>query len=676
MRTIEPQQALPLSIRGDTREIYARIRNYLAGQFVGATRDEALVEEVVKCVFCAALIARDENESPSDPEGIAKLYRRQLSRLKTLLPDLFEPSTDINLDPTSLRYVHEQLRDLDFLDLDADPIGDAYEAFIGSATRGAEGQFFTPQNAVRLLVEIVDPQPGEKVIDPACGAGGFLSYTAKRLLQKGTPGGEISQCLVGIDKDKYLSRLAQAHVGLVTLSRPRIYCGDSLAWAASAGTSMLSKDEIGSFDVVLANPPFGARIVAATEDVQRRFALGHTWKRGRDQRWNQTAALQSRVSPQILFVERLLSLVRPGGRVGVVLPESLISGKSYRHVVQHMRDVANLTAVIGMPEDLFKTSGKGGTHTKVCLLVLKRKEALDSKVPRVFFAEAEWCGNDSRGRSIARDELPEIAERFKKFAAGRLKGHSHLGYQLAPERIHDGILAPRYYDPNVDATLERLAETHDLVPVQRLLDHGVLEIGSGHEVGKLAYGSGAVPFVRTSDISNWEIKLDPKHSVSEELYNSLAAKQDVRAGDILMVRDGTYLIGTCALVTEYDTKIVFQSHLYKLRIKKPDVLSPYLLLAALSSEPVQLQIQAKRFTQDIIDSLGDRIAELVLPLPKSKVVRDRITEMVKKSISERVLSRELARRACRELVATDEALLPTGLLAASATPMELCSGVD
>ena len=333
-----------------------------------------------------------------------------------------------------------------------------------------------------------------------------------------------------------------------------------------------------------------------------------------------------------------------------MLPESLISGKTFRHVVQFIRDTTHIRAVIGMPEDLFKTSGKGGTHTKVCLLLLEKRKEKSGKEPFVFMAEARWCGNDSRGRSIGRDELPEIGKRFKAGVAGKLKGHSHLGYMISPSRISDNVLAPRYYDPEVDAALERLRATHDLVTVQKLLDDGVLEISTGHEVGKLEYGGGTVPFVRTSDISNWEIKRDPKHCVSEEVFEALAAKQDVRVGDILMVRDGTYLIGTCAFVTEYDTRIVFQSHMYKLRVLKPAVLSPYLLLAALSSEPVLRQIQAKRFTQDIIDSLGDRITELVLPFPKNQAVRRRIDDMVEKSIMERVASRELARKACVDLV--------------------------
>ena len=654
-RTIDRQQALPLPTGGDTREAYSRIRNFLAGRLVGATRDEALVEEVVKCIFCRASSVYDGEAVPEDPIALAKFYRNHFSRLKTLLPDVFDSASEILLDPPSLQYVDQQLREIDFRDPLTDPIGDAYEAFIGSATRGAEGQFFTPQGAVRLLVDLVDPRPGERVIDPACGAGGFISYTARRLAQQGVEPATISQSLVGIDKDEYLARLARAHVGLVTLSAPRIYCGDSLAWTPANSGSMLDSDEIGSFDVVLTNPPFGAKIVAASEEAQRKFALGYSWRCDRDGRWHRTTQLQPRVPPQILFVERVLSLVKPGGRIGVVLPESLISGKSYRHVVQYMRDAAHVRAVIGMPEDLFKTSGKGGTHTKVCLLLLEKKREHHARVRpiSVFMAEAQWCGNDSRGRSIDRDELPEISRRYQELAAGRLEGHSRLGYQLSPDQITDNVLAPRYYDPEVEVTLGRLSATHELVSVQRLLDEGVLEISTGHEVGKLAYGGGTVPFVRTSDISNWEIKRDPKHCVSDEDYALLARKQDVRAGDILMVRDGTYLIGTCAFITEYDTRMVFQSHMYKLRVKQPKRLSPYLLLAVLSSEPVQQQIRSKRFTQDIIDSLGDRIAELVLPLPKSDATRKRIADAVQKSILERVASRELARQACLDVVSVD-----------------------
>ncbi|MDE2706195.1 MAG: restriction endonuclease subunit M, partial [Gemmatimonadota bacterium] len=210
---------------------------------------------------------------------------------------------------------------------------------------------------------------------------------------------------------------------------------------------------------------------------------------------------------------------------------------------------------------------------------------------------------------------------------------------------------PRYYNPEPQEELEKLSDSHECISFKTLVEDGAIEVKTGDEVGKLAYGTGSIPFVRTSDISNWEVKLDPKHGVSDEIYNQYKDRQDVREGDILMVRDGTYLIGTCAYISKYDTKIVFQSHLYKIRVNKPEVISPFLLLAALSSKPAIGQIQAKRFTQDIIDSLGNRIYELILPIPKDKKKRDKVERMVRKSINDRVESRELARRAKLEITA-------------------------
>lgn len=148
------------------------------------------------------------------------------------------------------------------------------------------------------------------------------------------------------------------------------------------------------------------------------------------------------------------------------------------------------------------------------------------------------------------------------------------------------------------------------------MEQGLVSVRTGHEVGTLAYGTGPIPFIRTSDIANWEIRGDPKHGVSVQIYEALAEKQQVEIGDILMVRDGTYLVGTCAVVTELDTRILFQSHLLKLKSLDHETLDPYLLLGVLSSHIVKEQIWSKRFTQDIIDILGPGWGELVLPWPK------------------------------------------------------------
>ena len=106
-----------------------------------------------------------------------------------------------------------------------------------------------------------------------------------------------------------------------------------------------------------------------------------------------------------------------------------------------------------------------------------------------------------------------------------------------------------------------------------------------------------------------------------------------------MVKDGTYLIGTCAIVTKYDLPMLFQSHIYKLRVAEPDKLNPFLLLAALSSSFVQRQIKSFCVSQDIIDSLGDRINQIRIAVPKSGEARKRIADLVEKVISDRIEAR-------------------------------------
>ncbi len=121
-----------------------------------------------------------------------------------------------------------------------------------------------------------------------------------------------------------------------------------------------------------------------------------------------------------------------------------------------------------------------------------------------------------------------------------------------------------------------------------------------------------IPFVRTSDITNWEIKTIPKQGVSEEIYQLYAEKEDVQSGDILLVRDGTYLIGTNCIVTQLDIPMIFQSHILKFRVVDKEKIDPYLLFLALNSSLVQRQIRTKQFTRDVIDTLGQRFKEVII----------------------------------------------------------------
>lgn len=648
------------------RQIFQRLRNYLAGRVVGVTRDSALLDEVVKCLFCHTELMRTgalPGASVSEIE-LSKLYRRTFRTIIKTFPNLFEEDDEIMLDPHSLWYTHGALSGIDPSSEDSDPLGDAYQAFVGNEIRGNEGQFFTPTAAVTWLVQALDPRPGETVIDPACGSGAFLGVTAAHMQALGATPDQLQAHITGIEKDAFLATLAARHLSLTIGRESRIHCADSLSFLTKDGKQLPKKLE-GSFDVVFANPPFGAKIISADNNVRSKFELAHKRIKDKSGRYQFTDELSARTPPQVLFVERIVSLLRPGGRAGVVLPESVISSSKHAYVVDFLLQYAEVTSVVGMPESLFKTSGKGGTHTKTCLLTLRKKDKSRTPLSKIYFAEARWCGHDSRGNSVPKNDLPVALAEFKRGSAvlplNKRKPRASqqllsseqskpFGVWLDETEIKDLVLAPRYYDPEGRAELLALSQSHYLLRFGDLVDTNIISYSTGVEIGKLAYGTGDIPFIRTSDISGWEIKLDPKHTVSEEIYSRYASKLDVQADDILMVKDGTYLIGTCAIITKYDERMLYQSHLYKIRVNDQSLICPHLLLAALSSEPVQRQIQSKRQTQDIIDSLGARIKDLVLPIPKSVATRQRLKKMVRKVIADRMEARELGRRARLEIV--------------------------
>lgn len=627
-------------------DAFEDIRNYLAGKAIGITRDKSLLNEVVKCLFCKTRLASQDLSEKSNEE-IATIYRRIFTRLKAELSEIFDETSEILLDPDSIAFIDKKLNHTDLEDPHDDPLSILYQTFIGSEIRGNEGQFFTPIAAVKWIVEAIEPKLGEKIIDPACGAGSFLSYAARYLKENGGKEKAISKNIFGIEKDEYLSKLAKTHLALATFNQSNIVCGDSIERKIQSNGKIPFEID-NQFDIVLANPPFGAKIKIGTEETKKKFDLAHKWtkKRG-SETFVKSDNLIDNPTPQILFLELFIRLLKPGGRMGIVVPESLITSLGNAYVVQYLREHVHINAVIGMPESLFKTSGKGGTHTKTCLLIATRLPSNSIK-KGIFMAEAKWCGHDSRGNQIPYNDLPFILNEYK----GKKRGKStqSLGYWVSQNSISENILAPRYYNPEIENGFQKLSSSHELILIGDLVDKGIIEITTGDEIGKLAYGTGEIPFVRTSDISNWEVKLDPKHGVSEDIYELYKKRQDVQEGDLLMVKDGTYLIGTCAYITKYDTRILYQSHLYKIRVLQRDKLSPFLLLAALSSNVVRSQIQSKRFTQDIIDTLGKRIYELTIPIPRDKKRGKEIENMVMTSINDRVESRELARKAKQMIV--------------------------
>jgi len=633
-------------------EVFKQIYYYLYSNS-NIPRAERLGAEMIRILFSKIY---DETYNKNGKEFIAESHEneqevsnriiRLFERVKEAFPDVFDREERIYLDDKSIKYVVEKLQNHVLMNTERDVISEAFQAFWGPGLRGEKGQFFTPRNIVKMCVDILNPKSDERVIDPACGSGGFLVEVLSFLKER-----EYFRNVYGIDKEKDLVKICKAYMAIIGDGHANIFCADSLhpeSWAGEMKKEI--KDE--SFDVVLTNPPFGAKIFIEEKKILKNYKLGHEWIRERSDKWEISDSIFKQV-PQILFIERCLQLLKPGGRMAIVLPDGVFGNPSDRYVWQFVLENARILAIVSLSPETFLPS----THTKTSILFLERKKN-NKENYEIFMGIADKVGHDkngkiifkmdttgnyildNRGNRIIDDDLPLIASKYEEFRDA-IHRASHIGFSIRLSEISNYVFIPSYYDPEIKQKLKEMEVTgkYRITTIKELVEEGLLSIKRGHEIGSRYYGMGDVPFVRTSDVVNWEIKIDPVKSIPEEIYENYRKRQDIRENDILLVTDGTFLIGRTAIVTSLDEKLVIQSHIRRIRCLKFERLHPYLLFYLLNTEIVQKQIEGKTFVQATISTIGERLYEIVLPIPTSKEVINKIINAVSEVIKLKVEAR-------------------------------------
>ena len=251
---------------------------------------------------------------------------------------------------------------------------------------------------------------------------------------------------------------------------------------------------------------------------------------------------------------------------------------------------------------------------------------------------------DKKGDKIIDDDIPLITSKFKDHLSNKSlsNSHDHLGFNINKNQIKNDIFIPEYYNPEIGNELKKLknSKKFDLISIEELLKKKIISITRGNEIGSQNYGTGNIPFVRTSDLVNWEIKFDPIKAVSNEVYDQFKKSQNIKLNDILFVNDGTFLIGRTAMVTQQDIKIVIQSHVKKFRVENTKLLNPFYFFYLLNSKIVKKQVLSKTFVQATISTIGNRIKEIVLPITKNKSEIIKISKEIQKIIIDKSKLRE------------------------------------
>ncbi|MBA7568732.1 hypothetical protein ES708_10466 [subsurface metagenome] len=380
-------------------------------------------DEISKLLFCKL---QDEKESSITKKG--EHYKFQVGTYETAdevfnrINSIYQAAKqkdsevfkdDIRLEPKIVYSVVEHLQGINFNKTDLDIKGVAFERFMEDFFRGKMGQYFTPRELIRFSVRMLNPQTDDMLLDPACGSGGFLLNAMDLIREQAEKEHDddpvdayrvwhdfAKDNIYGIDINDQIARVCKMSMILHDDGHTHVISVDSLTDMQEI-KRIHGKFAENTFDLILTNPPFGAMVKQAEKPYLQKYVLG----KGRK---NQKT--------EILFIERCLEFLRPGtGRMGIVLPDGILTNSSLQYVRDFIMERTRIFAVVSLPQFAFTHFGAGVKSS----LVFLRKKAEGEKLDNypIFMAIADHIGYDATGRKIAQNDLDMIVEEYHKFVS-------------------------------------------------------------------------------------------------------------------------------------------------------------------------------------------------------------------------------------------------------------------
>lgn len=298
------------------------------------------------------------------------------------------------LSSPALCKVVSEFESIDFSNSSVDIKGRAFQNMLSPALRSGMGQYFTPSQVIQLIVECISPKGNEKIIDPFCGSAHFLSesigHVSKNNKDSFNLKGYVKSNIYGIDKSERMVRIGLTDILLMDGVVPNLVLSDSLLDLTSYRNIKKS-----AFDVVITNPPFGSVLGKDMFSSLGKFDL-----------------LKNKNSCplEVLGLERSIQLLKKGGRLAIVLPDSIFLNKKLSYVREWLSENVLIKGVIGLPIETFSPFG---ASVKTSVLICVNKKA-KSKY-NIFMGEVNNIGYDASGKTIKGSDIDELANEFRCF---------------------------------------------------------------------------------------------------------------------------------------------------------------------------------------------------------------------------------------------------------------------
>jgi len=359
------------------------------------------------------------NTGQSETELKNKI-QKLFDQAKTIWPGVFEEASQIQLSPSHLSVCISGLQDIKLFNSNLQIVDEAFEYLVNKSAKGEKGQYFTPRHVIDMCVKMLNPKAGEYMVDTAAGSCGFTVHTLFHITGHLFQNMDISEeekenvlKVFGIDFDEKVVRVARTLNLIAGDGNTNVLHLNNLDydrwnetiqnrnWYDVYGAGLkrletLQRDKTSykefNFDILMANPPFAGDIKESR--IIHKYDLGY----------NDKNKPKSKVGRDILFIERNLNFLKPGGRMAIVLPQGRFNNTSDKNIREYISQKARIIAVVGLDVNTFKPHT--GTKTSV-LFVQKWNDnpevgSLCTKVKEypIFFAVSEKSGKDNSGEYV------------------------------------------------------------------------------------------------------------------------------------------------------------------------------------------------------------------------------------------------------------------------------------
>ena len=360
------------------------------------------------------------NTGQTDAE-LQKKIQRLFDDAKNHWKGVFPEGSTFELSDSHLAVCVSSLQDVKLFNSNLQVVDEAFEYLVSKSAKGEKGQYFTPRHVIDMCVKMLNPQPGEYMIDTAAGSCGFPVHTIFKLTGHLFTNAEISEedkkhvlKVFGIDFDEKTVRVARTlnliagdgetnvlHLNTLDYERWNERTVGDPRWIITYGRGFdrlkalrAAQDENQrfNFDILMANPPFAGDI--KERRILQRYRLG----------FKPNGTSRTKVGRDVLFIERNLDFLKPGGRMAIVLPQGRLNNTSEKYIREFIAEHTRILAVVGLHRNTFKPH----TGTKTSVLFLQKWNDDPSKgplCPRVddyptFLAVSEKGGKDNSGEYV------------------------------------------------------------------------------------------------------------------------------------------------------------------------------------------------------------------------------------------------------------------------------------